>query len=321
MNDFKPIDWMRDHYKMGEDFLTCEMLLRTSDEDFRDICGAQAKRNGVTKTPSKVVLGRFRYVLEAFDSVAWEALSVRAVYYRVVSLKGLDKTDKVYEDIQRAVSLMRDYGILDHKYISDGSRSFYALDGYENAESFVQSMAVNYKKNMWQNSNDRLIVVVEKQAMIDVFRPVCAEYGIGLAASKGFNSKTGWYTLMQKYNELFTHEGGELHVLMITDYDTAGLDMIRGGQIAIMQHDMIGKVFIKRVGLTPAQIEDMNLPTRVDKIDKDMRACELDAMTPIQARELLLQEVLPYVDIRAFNVLKTIEAEERAGLAMLRFGT
>jgi len=313
---FEPIATLSDKYTIEDRPMSYQDLLRISNDNFVEVCRSMCVANGVSKVASAAVRQRFIWILGAFESVDYERLSVRAVYYRIVSLYGQPKTEKFYKLIQRATASMRDYGLLPFSMISDGSRSLYENVTHEDKESFMAEMAATYKKDMWQNSSERVIIVVEKQAMVDVLMPICSKYGVGILPSKGFNSKTAWYELMEKHID-----GTTLHLLLLTDYDTAGLEMDVGGMKAVAQHNKIGKVQVKRIGLTEDQINEMNLPTRDDKLDDGLRACELDAMTPVQARALVEKEILPYVDSRQFRSLELIEAEERAGLELLSFGS
>jgi len=272
-----------------------------------------AKLNGQKKKPRVKVLDRMSMVVQAYHSIDYEPMSLRAVYYRVVSIFGLPKTEQTYTDFQRVVSDMRDYGILPFDLVLDGGRSLFSLKGYTTPDEFLQEVSNSYRKNYWATLPDRVIVTVEKRAMIDILYPVCQEYGVSLMSTSGFNSKTGWWALMQQ------HEADtKLHILMLTDLDTSGSSMINGGREAIIAHDMIGKVVIKRIGLTPEQVRDMELPTRADKGDMDF-ACELDAMTPNQARDLLRAELSLFIDDSTLEMSKLLESEERKGLSLLQF--
>jgi len=288
--------------------------LLDDDENFTMICRDMALANGSSRVSSFEVRERFKWIIGAFHSVDYEKLSVRAVYYRVVSLYGQPKTEKFYGHIQTATSLMRDYGLLPFDKISDGSRSLYTSTVHDDKESFMSEMADTYKKNMWQDSEVRVVIVVEKMAMVDVLMPICSKYGIAILPSRGYNSKTAWYELTDRHVE-----GTILHLLLLTDYDTDGLEMGTGGLKAIMQHGYLGKMRLERIGLNPEQISEMNLPTRQDKKDPLMRACELDAMTPSQARDLVEKEVLRFVDLASFERLEMLEEEEKAGLRLLQW--
>jgi len=310
-----PIRTLSQHFTINDAKLVFSDMHQLDDDNFTTICRTMANANGTVKIPSSTVRNRFKMVYGAFSSVDNEPLSVRAVYYRIVSLYNQPKTEVFYKTIQGAIALLRDYGMLPFSQITDGSRELYKQTTYSTAGDFLQDIASTYKKDMWQDSEQRVLIVVEKTAMLSILNPICLKYGVGILPSRGFNSKTAWYELINMHQDNTT-----LNILLLTDHDTSGLQMAQGGLEAIVQHDKIGKVLIHRIGLTPAQILEMDLPTRDDKTDKNLRACELDSMTPNQARTLVENEILQYIDIAAFNHLELLEEEERKGLALLTFG-
>ncbi|RLF02076.1 MAG: hypothetical protein DRJ64_09755, partial [Thermoprotei archaeon] len=49
----------------------------------------------------------YKQIIGAFKQVDWVSLSVRGVYYRIVSLYGLSKTESTYKKVQKAITSMR----------------------------------------------------------------------------------------------------------------------------------------------------------------------------------------------------------------------
>ena len=311
---FEPIVKMEDRWEVEGSSLTFYSLMELSKSERYKIYSAQCKANGRSRAPDRTVLERYDRVLRAYDSIDYEGISLRGIYYRVVSLFGEAKTEQTYSNYQKVVSDMRDYGILPFELVLDGTRTTYNREGYRSKESFIRAVSSSYKIHRWSNQPVKPVLAVEKLAMVDILLPVCDKWGISLIATRGFNSKTGWYNLMQ-----LKDPEQKLDILILSDYDTAGIGITRPGQEAIIQHDMIGKVGIRRIGLTPEQIEDMGLITREDKVDKSMAACELDAMTPQQAKALVesvLETYLPRVEI---DQIIEQEQREREGLELLEW--
>ena len=311
MVNLEPIKKLEERFTIEGEPLTFDRLMEVSRDDRLMVYREMGKANGRVRSPDLRTLERYEMVLGAYDSIGYEPISLRGVYYRVVSLYGVAKTVKVYEEIQRTVSDMRDYGILPFDYVLDGTRSLFRYSGYDGIEQFVKSISHSYKLNRWMDKEVKPLVMVEKRAMVDILASVCDDYGVDLFSASGFNSKTGWYNLVMGGSEQ-----QRLDILVLTDYDTSGLLMLNGGREAIIQHGMIGRTRIKRIGLDVEDIERFNLETREDKGDLEM-ACELDAMTPEQARELLREHLNQYIDYREIAVIKEQEAREKDDLLSL----
>jgi hypothetical protein len=83
-------------------------------------------------------------------------------------------------------------------------------------------------------------------------------------------------------------------------------------------------VTVTELAVTAEQIAAWNLPTRPAKQSDpeakkwgDRPAVELDAIPPDQLKNLVETAILENVDPEQWEIEKTIEAEERAGLRLL----
>jgi hypothetical protein len=261
---------------------------------------------GVRAYPSRVIERRLQ-IMGAFDSIGWEALGIRGIYYRVVSIYGLPKDDATYKKVQQECLNMRRDGTLDYKYITDGARHTYGSETYENEADFLENINYAYRRDLWSDSRYRVEVAVEKDAMRSILGRVTAKYGVSLTPTSGFNSETSWYEMAEKFKRAGDDKIPVL--LMMTDRDTAGLNMVGAAKKAFRRFGV--HVVIKRVGLTEAHIEGYGLLTRKDKINPNMSACDLDALRPDDAREILEVSINAYVNEEAFKFNKELERQGR----------
>ncbi len=271
---------------------------------------AMHKINGGERKLSSTVTDVMYHILEAYNSIDWEPLGVRGVYYRVVSLFQYPKTEKTYKNIQDVMLKMRRKGILEYYLVIDGSRSVYGLHRYASKSDFYESMARSYRLKLWEDSPYMLEITVEKMAMKSILMPICNKFGLDLAPTSGFNSESAWYTTAERFKEAI-YDGKKPILMMMVDYDTAGLMMVESAIKAFTRFGLNGLCEVAHIGLTPDHIEKYNLVTRTDKKDSTMKACELDAMTPSQAREVLAEAITVYADVDGLNEIKAQEKRER----------
>jgi len=266
------------------------------------------KTNGGSRKLKDSTIKLRLMILDAFAQIGWESIGVRGIYYRVVSIHSLPKTEATYKKVQAEVLAMRRDGTLGYKYVVDGSRHTYGVDTYTGVSEFMGAMAKAYRLDVWADSDFAVEVTVEKDAMRDILYPICNEYGLNLSPTSGFNSETAWYSLAERFKRL--EALGKVPVLlMMTDYDTAGLTMVSSAKKAFDRFGLTS--IIRHVGLLEKHINKYNLTTRIDKEDNEMRACELDAMTPDEAREVLGDAIKVFANEGLFQTVREQEERER----------
>ncbi len=270
-----------------------------------------AKKNGRIKKLDDETLELYTQIMSAYDQVEWVSLSVRGVYYRVVSLFGLDKTEKTYKRVQNALKNMRLLGILDPSLVIDGTRSRYGVTTYDEITDMLENNISSFRRDMWQGLDYNIELLVEKDAMKDILYPVTSKWGIDILSTRGFNSITAWFSLAER----FKRSGKKNVILLLTDYDTAGVTMFKTA-INVMEDyfGMVadGRVEIRRIGVSKQQIEEFDLPTRPDKIrGESMQAVELDAFLPVDIQGIVEEAILDYVDEDDLAINEELEEDQK----------
>ncbi len=255
-------------------------------------------------------------IAKAFQSVDYEALTVRGVYYRVVSTAyNYPKTEKTYLKVQRAVLNMRRCGFLPYEWITDESRMYRFYSSYGSREEFLDSMSRNYRRNLWEHSDYECEVWMEKNAMTSIIFPITTKYDVKLYPLGGFSSETAIWNAAEN----FKNTDKEVRVLYLTDYDSSGLDMLGQIERGLERFD-VDNVVIDRIAVTPEQIEQYDLPSRPDKKGA-FDACELDAFKPTDIRSIVEESITQFLDIHEVIRLKQIEKEERKSFKLLQFAS
>ncbi|MDP9477660.1 MAG: hypothetical protein M3R38_18580 [Actinomycetota bacterium] len=281
---------------------------------------------------ARTIKGRGRRTkaeMEALRNALFEIVAenqpatVRGVFYLAETAGLVPKDDaKGYRPVQRELLKLRREGIIPWGWITDGSRSRFGYRRYGGLESYAQQVAANYRRDYWHDSEERVEVWIEKEALRGVISPVVIEeFGLDLYVTKGQPSVSYLYDAAED----IILDGRPTYVYVLADFDPGGLRIF--DRIKQELTDFVGgaaEVHVRRLTLTPHQIRVYNLPTRPGK-EKDPNAAEfkrlygdgcveLDALPPNTMRALVRERLESHMDPETLRALKFAETEERQGL-------
>ncbi|MCX8069754.1 MAG: hypothetical protein N2738_04555 [Thermodesulfovibrionales bacterium] len=242
-------------------------------------------------------------------------LSLRQVYYQLVSALVIPNNRNSYIALSRLLKEARLKGLVSWDMIEDRTRQYVNNTGFDDVGGFV-SQELNYflegyKRNVMQTQPFYVEVWVEKDALSNVFRPVCSEYGISLTICKGFSSVTFLHNYSRRVFSAYSRNQYPI-VLFFSDFDPSGMSMMTACKDTLHEMGVKGIEF-KRVALTPEQIEKYDLPVSVDAIKSgDTRAknhiqkhgllaVELDAIRPDILQGIIKEAIEDVVDLDLFK--------------------
>ena len=269
---------------------------------------------------------RTRVEVEQLDRQIFEALerdhpqSVRHVFYLMTDPRlpePVEKSDKRgYRHVQSRIVKMRRDGRLPYDWIVDATRTGYFTPTYRNASDFIRSVAGTYRDDIWAGSDTYCEVWVESRSIAGIIREDCREMAVSLYPAGGFSSISLAYEAAQTMN--FYAAGKRAVVFYIGDFDPAGVLIDQSLERELRSHldPGIDLEFV-RLGITPGQVEQFNLPTKPRK-EGDRRArhveftVEAEAMPAGVMRQLLRDHVEVLLPPRALDVAKVAEESERA---------
>jgi hypothetical protein len=252
-----------------------------------------------------------------------EPATVRGVFYLAETAGLVPKDDtKGYRPVQRELLKMRREGIIPWGWITDGSRTRFGHHRYGGLESYARQVAANYRRDYWHGSPEYVEMWIEKEALRGVIAPVVIEeFGLDLYVTKGQPSVSYLYDAAED----IVLDGRPTYVYVLADFDPGGLRIF--DRIKQELTGFVGgaaNLFVRRLALTPHQIELYDLPTRPGK-EKDPnagefkrrfgdRCVELDAIPPNILRSLVRERLESHMDSEYLRRLKLAEKEERRGL-------
>lgn len=270
------------------------------------------------------------YVKAGYD------LSLRQLYYQLVSRNVVENTERSYKNVGNIVSDARLAGLIDWEVIKDRGREMVQNSHWDSPSDIVSACASQFRVDRWENQSSYVEVMVEKQALEGVLIPVCQEWDVPFTANKGYSSSSAMYEASKRFLKRATEK--ELYILYLGDHDPSGIDMTRDvceridlfvktscGRCEEIGPNEIDAVSVKRLALNMDQVRAMNPPENPAKIT-DSRAAgyikrfgqsswELDAIEPRQLASLVSKAIEKLIDKDAWKQSGARQEQGRAALS------
>lgn len=260
------------------------------------------------------------------------SLTLRQLYYQMVAQKlipnewadpqtGSVNNVKSYKKLMNIVSRGRLGGMIDWGAIEDRGRSQITNGHWDSPEELIDTAANAFYKDHWADSNYKIIVMAEKDAVSNVVTPVCRRRDVAFIANKGYASQTMLYNLGSELREGLD-QGKEIVLIYLGDHDPSGLDMDRDLEDRLNLFAEVEDLIIERIALTKPQINEMDVPPDPAK-PTDPRSekyrnihgeysWELDAIPPQKLAEIVDAAIEGYVDDELWNSVEDQILEVRA---------
>lgn len=247
--------------------------------------------------------------------------SVRHVFYRMTDPRlsePVEKSERGYRHVQHRIVEMRRAGRLPYGWITDATRRGYFTDTFASGADFVRRMAGLYRADLWAQSGHYCEVWAESRSIAGVIQDTCEDLAVSLYPAGGFSSLTLTYEAAS-----YIRQGAAdkpVTIFYVGDHDPAGVLIDVSIERELRGHlgDDVDLRF-ERLGITPEQIEQFDLPVKPRK-PGDKRALhvlgtvEAEAMPANILRELLRDAVEALLPDGALDIARTAEASEREGL-------
>lgn len=249
-------------------------------------------------------------------------VTLRGVYYRVVSAGGVDKTEAGYQLVGRQLLKLRRARKVPYSAITDGTRLVRKPPTWSNVEEMLETASLSYRRALWQNQDVELIVLSEKDAISGTVYPVTAKWDVELGIVRGYSSETFVYSIAETVSAN-TANGKTTFVYQLGDHDPSGLDAWRDFTSKVLRFAPEADVQFERLAVTPDQIRVLDLPTRPTK-KSDTRArnfigesVEVDAIPPSVLRGIVEDAIVQHIAPEAHRLHQIAEQSERDILAAM----
>lgn len=252
-------------------------------------------------------------------------LSLRQLYYQLVARDYIENSMRSYKRIGEIVSAARLAGLIDWDMIEDRARETIIPPAWESPADIVRTAAQQFRLDRWEGQKNYVEVMVEKDALSGILRPVCRDLHVRFTANRGYSSSSAMYEAGKRILAA-ARSGKNPHLLYLGDHDPSGIDMTRDitDRLQLFSHDRILARQINRLALNIDQVRTWKPPENPAK-DNDTRykayvlqfgraSWELDAVEPATLASLVRDAVNELIDRRQW---RTIEKQEQAMRAEL----
>jgi len=272
---------------------------------------------------SAALIGTVNDILREY-SVQGYRLSLRQLYYQLVSRAVIENSVKSYKRTGNLISDARLAGLVDWSMIEDRGRETNFLSHWDNPAEIVRDASRWFRTYKWGGQSNYCEVMVEKDALSGILLPVCQELDIRFTANKGYSSSSAMYEAGKRLSRIFHTEGiEEIHIFYFGDHDPSGIDMTRdiGERLSQFSRDLVGHMNIHRLALNWDQVEQWQPPKNPAK-ETDSRyqayadefgksSWELDAVEPRTLADLVRDSVTELIDQYQWDLIVNRENEMR----------
>ena len=129
-------------------------------------------------------------------------VTVRGLFYRVMSLGLVPKTERGYYVVQRQTLKLRRAGVLPYGWITDGTRLRLKPLTWSSTQAALQNTAKMYRRDLWIDQDVHVEIWTEKDAIRGVVYPVTEEFDVPLMISRGYSSETFLHDTAEEINAI-----------------------------------------------------------------------------------------------------------------------
>lgn len=254
----------------------------------------------------QAMIAQINEILTEYEEQGYD-LSLRQLYYQLVSRNLIENTEPSYKKLGKLVSEARYAGMVDWAMIVDRGRVMLKNNHWSSPAEIVKSAANQFRIDRWADQPTYVEVMVEKQALEGVLVPVCQELDVPFTSNKGYSSSSALYEASKRIIE---RAAGKVtaHIIYLGDHDPSGIDMSRDVldrlQTFLQYEDVICD--LERIALNMDQIREFNPPENPAKLT-DSRSTdyiarfgrsswELDAIEPRRLADLVRRAITRQLD-------------------------
>lgn len=282
-------------------------------------------------------LKRISFCNAVIDEYGGQKLTLRQLYYQLVSRNIIANEEKSYKTLGKLVSEARIAGLIDWDAIEDRNRSPVIWSEYEGLEEYISGLKYGYRLPRWRGQENYVELWVEKAALAGVLEPLASKYHVTLMVNRGYSSTSSMRESAERFiehcqvrdeedeDERATRDLNPI-LFYLGDHDPSGEDMVRDIEVR-MNTFGVPDIRVEKLALTTAQVRQFKpLPNPVKMKDSRAKAyikehgrtCwEVDALDPRQLTTIIERAFAEVTDLDKMKIIKTQEAKELKHLGAL----
>lgn len=254
-------------------------------------------------------------------------LTLRQLYYQLVSANVIPNQEKSYKALGSLVSKARLAGRMDWDAIEDRVRQPVTASEWDSISDLLDTALAAFRLPRLMDQPRYVEIWCEKDALAGVLSSLANRYHTTLMINRGYSSQSAMYESAVRISSCVRRYGctdGAL-VLYLGDLDPSGEDMVRDVQDRLTLFG--APVVVQKVALNMDQVERYNLPPNPAKMSDTrsskyvakfgVESWELDAIPPQELQRLVRTEIERVVDIAKMEVVKEEERDLRDRLKLM----
>ena len=115
-------------------------------------------------------------------------IGVRGLYYRAVCAGFVNKTEKEYGKVQRALKDLRISGDIEWDMITDCSRNVQSVNVWDNVKDVIDCAVEQIRLDTWLSQQYQVQIWLEKEGLAPLLNDTVSTYRVPLYTGKGFSS-------------------------------------------------------------------------------------------------------------------------------------
>lgn len=183
-------------------------------------------------------------------------LTLRQLYYRLVSKNVIPNTQKAYKALGGLLSDARLAGLVDWDAIEDRGRLPSAMRDWPDIASALDEAGQRFRFPRWEGQENYVELWVEKSALANVLWPLAAKYHVTLMVNRGYSSQSAMYESALRF-----HDNSDRNPILfyLGDHDPSGEDMVRdiGDRMEMFG---VRDIEVRKLALTMAQVRQYDPP-------------------------------------------------------------
>jgi hypothetical protein len=227
--------------------------------------------------------------------------------------EGGKSRNSAYKRITDVLGKLRKAGRLDWDLVLDLTRELDQWQTYSSPREARADMRRHYSEDRWLGQPYYPILIVEKDTLEPVCKPMAQRWQMPFASSRGYGSLTLQHDVAEMLRRRMVQAQQHIIVYFISDLDPSGLDLQRVWEEALENFD--ARVRFERIGLTIEQVEALDNPRLREGIEvkpSDSRAqryieeygerCwETDILPPATIQQTLDDHIRDWLDVKQWR--------------------
>jgi hypothetical protein len=247
-------------------------------------------------------------------------MTVRQVFYRMVNLKAIDKTEAEYKQtVVRILGQMRKEKVVPYGWIADSTRWMRKPDSYSSLGGMLEHQIDFYRRALWDDQPHYVEIWLEKDALSGVLYQETAQFDVPLMVTRGYAS----LSFLSGAADAIVERAKPTYLYYFGDYDPTGVHIPISVEQSLRKMAPDAEIHFKRIAVTAQQIGEWNLPTRPTK-KSDSRSkgfegesVEVDAIPPWDLRQLARDLIVSHIDPQVYDRTLATEQLERESLQQI----